>query len=140
MPAIGEENGGILYTFKGLFGGYEGYFSDGPYYEKVKEYSRLDNRDVWEYTLNLNEEETDRMLAHLWELKDINFDYYFFDENCSFRLLELIEVARPSVNLLDGFSVYAIPLDTVLVVDDADLIDTSYYRASNQSKLIFQHQ
>ena len=34
----------------------------------------------------------------------MNFDYYYFDENCSYRLLELLEVARPGTELTDEFS------------------------------------
>ena len=37
------------------------------------------------------------MLKHLWELQGIAFDYYYFDENCSWQLLGLLEVARPSL-------------------------------------------
>lgn len=134
---VDKNDNGMFYAFKGLVGGYPGYFSDGPYYEKVKEYSRLDNRDIWEYQLNLTPAEVDFMLAHLWELKNIRFDYYFFDENCSFRLLELLEVARPGTRLIDGFDFYAIPVDTVAAVEHAGMIDSVYYRASNKSRLQF---
>ena len=50
-----------------------------PYYEKIKEYSNLENRDIWEYSLEFTPDEVERMLLHLWELKDIYTDYYFFD-------------------------------------------------------------
>ena len=43
------------------------------------------------------------MLQHIWELRDIVFDYYFFDENCSMRLLELLDVARPGHALAGMF-------------------------------------
>ena len=87
----------ILYAWKGLMGGYPGMFALVPYREKLAEYSRLENRDLWEYKLNLTPEETGRMVEHVWELKQVRFDYYFFDENCSFRLLELMEIARPGI-------------------------------------------
>ena len=130
-----DPDAGFSYAYKGLFGGYPGYFSDGPYYKKVKEYSRLDNRDVWEYRLNLTPAEMDVMLMHLWELNGIKFDYYFFDENCSFRLLELLEAAREGVVLTTHFDVYAIPLDTIREADKAGLIDSVEYRPSNRRKL-----
>ncbi|WP_169714003.1 DUF4105 domain-containing protein [Oceanicoccus sagamiensis] len=122
----------LLYAYKGLFGGYEGMFAAGSYIEKVKEYSRLESRDLWEYRLNLEGEEIDRLMAHIWELNLINFDYYFFDENCSFRLLELMEVARPSVELTETFPVVAIPIDTVRIAEDNQLIDSVVYRPSRQ--------
>ena len=137
FAAFVEGSAGFSYAYKGLFGGYPGYFSDGPYFKKVKEYSRLDNRDVWEYRLNLTPDETDIMLAHLWELNEIKFDYYFFDENCSFRLLELLEVARDGTTLTTDFDVYAIPLDTVRSAERAGLIEDVVYRPSNRRKLEF---
>jgi hypothetical protein len=86
----------ILYAWKGLMGGYPGLFALVPYQEKLSEYRSLENRDLWEYRLNLTQEETGRMVEHVWELKQIQFDYFFFDENCSYRLLELLQVARPA--------------------------------------------
>ncbi len=129
------DGGGLMYAYNGLFGGYPGKFADAPYHKKVKEYSRLDNRDIWEYKLNLSPEETDRLVTHLWEMNNITFDYFFFDENCSFRLLELIQVARPSVALTEQFGLSAIPIDTIRVVDDANLVERVNYRPSNQQKL-----
>ena len=75
------------------------------------------------------------MLAHIWELQGINFDYYFFDENCSFRLLELIDVARPGLFLANQFPLTAMPLDTVRVVEAANLIDDIHYRPSILTEL-----
>lgn len=100
-------------------GGYPGLFALVPYREKLAEYSRLENRDLWEYKLNLTPEETGRMVEHVWELKQVRFDYYFFDENCSFRLLELMEIARPGIELTEQFPLTAIPTDTVRAVKNA---------------------
>jgi hypothetical protein len=128
---------GMLYAWRGIVGGYPGHFSSGTYIEKTKKYSRLENRDLWEYRLALTPAEVDQMLAHIWELNEVSFDYYFFDENCSFRLLELIEVARPDLDLTSGFDAWAIPLDTVRVVEKAGLIADVYYRPSNQSTVTY---
>lgn len=85
----------IFYIYRGLAGGYPGYFSIVPYVTKIQDYAHLENRDMWEYPLTLDTDEMNWLVEHLWELKDTRFEYYFFDENCSFRLLELMEVARP---------------------------------------------
>ncbi len=125
----------ILYAWKGLMGGYPGLFALVPYSEKLSEYSRLENRDLWEYRLNLTPDETGRMIEHVWELKQIRFDYYFFDENCSFRLLELLEIARPGVELTRHFPITAIPTDTVRAVRDAGLVERIDYRPSREKEL-----
>ena len=120
----------ILFAYKGIFGGYPGITSIQPYYEKIRLYSDIEHRDLWEYQLNLTQPEVDMMLAHTWEIRERNFDYYFFDENCAYRLLALIDVARPGTNLLDEVSTHAIPSDTVRWVVDRGLVEEVYYRPS----------
>ncbi len=103
----------IIYAVKGIFGGYPGYFSNDPYYKKIKQYNDFENRDIWEYELSVTQSEVDMFLMHLWELRKINFDYYYFDENCSYLLLELLDVSKPGLNLRDDFFTWVIPIDTV---------------------------
>ncbi|MCU1741453.1 MULTISPECIES: Lnb N-terminal periplasmic domain-containing protein [unclassified Pseudomonas] len=131
----GSDNS-ILYAWKGLAGGYPGLFAMVPYQEKLSEYRSLENRDLWEYRLNLTPEETQRMVEHVWELKQIQFDYFFFDENCSYRLLELLQVARPSLHLTEQFPLTAIPTDTVKAVKDAGLVERIDYRPSRERELL----
>lgn len=127
----------IMYAYRGLAGGYPGLFITEPYFKKIQEYNRIEHRDIWEYKLNLTAEETLRIIKHLWELKTINFDYYFFDENCSYRLLELIEVARPGIELTDEFKLTAIPVDTIRAIEKAGLIESVQYRPAQTTKIQF---
>ncbi|MGH8376124.1 MAG: DUF4105 domain-containing protein, partial [Pseudomonas sp.] len=131
----GSDNS-ILYAWKGLMGGYPGLFAMVPYQEKLSEYRSLENRDLWEYRLNLTRQETARMVEHVWELKQIKFDYFFFDENCSYRLLELLQVARPSLRLTEQFPLTAIPTDTVKAVKNAGLVESIQYRPSRERELL----
>jgi hypothetical protein len=127
-----SESNGILFALNSLVGNYPGMFSMMPYYLKVREYNDLENRDIWEYELELEPEEIDRLLMHVWELGPVHFDYYFFDENCSYYLLELLEVARPDLDLIGDFRWWAIPSDTVrAVVRQNGLLRRSVYRPSN---------
>ncbi|WP_019411893.1 DUF4105 domain-containing protein [Pseudomonas psychrophila] len=131
----GSDNS-ILYAWKGLAGGYPGLFALVPYQEKLSEYRSLENRDLWEYRLNLTPEETQRMVEHVWELKQVQFDYFFFDENCSYRLLELLQVARPGLQLTTQFPLTAIPTDTVKAVKEAGLVESIEYRPSRERELL----
>ena len=124
------EDNSLFYIYRGLAGGYPGRFVIVPYVTKIQEYSNLENRDIWEYTLDLTREERLRLIDHLWELNDINFDYYFLDENCSFRLLELIDVARPGSGIMAGFRLAEAPVNTVRVLEREGLIAEREYRAS----------
>jgi hypothetical protein len=106
-------DGGALFAVKGIVGAYPGFFSLWPYAEKVKQYGDWESRDIWEYRLPLGAAEVERILLHVWELRDVRFDYYFFGENCSWALLGLLRVARPELDLQARFPVWAAPADTV---------------------------
>ncbi|MDD2791020.1 MAG: DUF4105 domain-containing protein [Sulfurimonas sp.] len=127
---------GIIFAIKGLFGGYYGQYSLLPYYEKLKEYRDAEQRDVWEYNLNLDEAEVLRMTQHIWELNKTHSYYYFFTENCSYNMLWLLEVARPSVHLREYFSYDVIPLETIHAAKEEKLIQDINYRASKRTLLL----
>jgi len=120
------------YVAKGLFGGYSGIFRTKPYYKMVQEYTNIENRDIWEYQLDITPEEISQLVRHVWEVRGIDFDYYFFRENCSYRLLALLDVVRPGLQLTaeGDFPFYAIPVDTVRELEDAGLIQSRLFRAS----------
>ena len=111
----GDDNG-ILFAFKGIAGSYPGQYSTYPYYLKVLEYNNAENRVLWEYPMGFTADEIDRLVRHLWELGRSSQSYYFFDKNCSYQLLALLEVARPSLDLRSGLSpAFVPPADTVKV-------------------------
>lgn len=126
---------GFVNAFKGLFGHYKGYYSMLPYYEKVKEYNDMAQRDMWEYSLDLTEEEVKKMFLHFWELKDIYSDYYFFGGNCSYDLLFLLEAARPDLKLTERFGAWVLPVDTIGVVYEAGLVNGVRYRPSMAARI-----
>lgn len=126
-----------VYMAKGLFGGYPGYFSILPYYAKLQEYSDVNDRDIWEYPLNLDRREVRRLLLHVSELDNIYSDYFFFKENCSYDLLFLLEAARPSLRLTDRFRWWVIPLDTIREVRKGGMIQEAIYRPSRSTKVAY---
>jgi hypothetical protein len=131
----GGADNSLFYIWRGLAGGYPGQFSVTSYVEKIRDYAFVENRDMWEYTLALDSDEIDWVVRHLWELRGINFDYYFFDENCSFRLLELIKVARPETPLMDELRFAELPVNTVRALYRADLVAERRYRPSKAGEL-----
>jgi hypothetical protein len=131
-----NDTNGIVFAFKGLTGLYPGGFSLMPYYDKVEKYAELENRDMWEYELNLNEPEIRRILEHLWELRQVPFPYYFFNKNCSYQLLTLLEIARPTLSLTERFRYWAIPSDTVrAILEDETILLKVVYRPSDRNKI-----
>jgi len=126
----------IVYSWKGITGGYPGKFYMQAYFETLQEYSDIEQRDIWEYPLNLTPVEINQLIRHLWEVKGMHFDYFFFRENCSYRLLALLDVARENINMsIDSHPLYAVPVDTVRDVEKASLISGRFYRPSTHNKI-----
>jgi hypothetical protein len=121
---------GLRYAWRGITGFYPGKFDILRYYVEHTSYLDYRDRDIWEYRLKLSPAEIDLMLAHLWELLPIRFDYYFFDENCSYQLLTLIQAAKPDYPLSEELDIYAIPADAVRVLAKYDLIEYNQYHPS----------
>jgi len=131
-----DNTNAAVFAIKGLFGGYFGKYSLLPYYDKLKEYRETEHRDIWEYDLNLKEDEVERMLEHIWELNGTQSYYYFFTENCSYNMLWLIEIARPSLHLREEFMFDVIPLETAHILKEKDVISNSNYRPSKRTILL----
>ena len=126
------------YAWKGLTGQYPGEYSLMPYYRKVKEYGDFESRDLWEYELNLNEQETLFLVQHIWEMQKVSFPYYFVSDNCAYRLLGLIDLVRPNANLAEQFKVAAIPVETIKAIEQNDLIKDTVYRPALETELLAQ--
>jgi hypothetical protein len=118
------------YIYKGLFGGFPGINPVKRFHEIYKTYSDIENRDIWEYKLNLSIEELDFLILHVWELKNNVFDYYFLDENCAYRLIALLDVARPDLCLARDFTIYTIPTDVIRALKKNGLVQSTSYRPS----------
>jgi uncharacterized protein DUF4105 len=126
----------ILYMAKGVFGFYPGLFGIRPYYEQLKRYADWENRNIWEYRLNVDRGGLDLLLMHLWELRAVEFPYYFFTKNCSYELLSLLEIAIDDLDARARFSGYVIPVDAVRVIaDQPGLVKDVRYRPSPEASL-----
>lgn len=137
--ANADPGDGFTFAIKGLTGSYPGVMSNSPYYVKVREYTDMESRDIWEYELDLKADEIIQLLRHAWEIGATRFDYWFFDENCSYLLLTLLDAARPGLQLGDRFIWNAIPIDTVrAAVDTPGLVRKVTYRPSAGSELAFR--
>ncbi len=111
--AVPPEENDFAFIWFGVTGGYPGQLSTVPYYAKVNEYSNSESRDLWEYELDINADQTWWLLANAWEIETNSYlDYFFFDENCSWLMLTMLEVARPDWTLSD-FSFDVVPGETI---------------------------
>lgn len=93
---VPENEGGLTYFYKGIFGGYSAVFERQPFFRHMAKYGEEDLRDVWEYELNLSDEQIKIILAHTWELQKADLTYYFFRKNCAYQIAKLIALVSPA--------------------------------------------
>lgn len=84
-----------VYAFKGVFGGYRSFFATADYFKQDAAYSKNEQRDMWEYVLDLTPEQRKLINYHLYELQNKAFRYYFIKQNCGYRVASLLELIYP---------------------------------------------
>lgn len=119
------------YILRGLGGGYQAGFSDRYFYTQDLVYSRTEFRDIWDYELLLTDAQRTLLLLHLWEILGRKFTYYFLDQNCGYRLSELLELVLDEPLLRQAKHWYA-PVETFHRLEDLD----RQRRAAGQHGLI----
>ncbi len=129
-----DDANALVYAIKGLTGQYPGVWSLIPYYYKVREYNDFESRDIWEYELSLPPDEVETVAAHLWELGQTYFDYWYMSENCSYHILGALEVANPNYHFVDRLHYPVVPAETVKVLYTVPgLVKAVHYRPSMRS-------
>lgn len=138
---VSDDENPFAFMYFGVTGGYRGQWSTETYYTKVREYVKGENRDLWEYELNFTPQETRHFLDHLWELETNSyFDYYFFDENCSFQILAALEAVRPDWNIT-SHTIYMIPGESIKnLFDQPGIVRDVKLRPSLQRQVLQKYQ
>ena len=130
------DDGGVVYMAKGVTGRYPAFFGVRPYYQQLKRYSDWENRDIWEYRLNVDEGQLEFLLMHLWELQGAEFPYYFFTRNCSYELLRLLDASIAGLAASSHFRGAVIPVDTLRTLTQRPgFVTNTRYRPSPATKL-----
>lgn len=130
---VATEDADVGYIVKALVGGFYGQYSTYRYHERVRQYVRVNHRDLWEYPVRLSREERWRVMWHLWEMRDVGSDYLFFTENCAYMLLSLLDTGNETSTLTAEFDdpiPYVIPVDTIRAARDAGVLDPPTLRPS----------
>ena len=139
--AVAKNENLATYIWKGLAGGFNGYYAMSPYYQKLHEYSDMEERDIWEYPLKLNSDEVKMMVLHSIELDSIPTRYFFLDENCALNLLYIIEAGRPALKLVEHFQhrpdFWVIPSETILFLQNLGVLEHPIYQPSLSRQIDF---
>jgi len=114
---VPPDTSSLGYALRGLSGGFKGKYHLLPYHMKLREYGQIDNRDIWEFPLTLTPEQLDIIIRHGYEMLISWYDYYFFRENCAYHMLSLFDVAFPDDRLTDDFPLWALPVDSIRILE-----------------------
>ncbi|MFP5491463.1 MAG: DUF4105 domain-containing protein [Bacteriovoracia bacterium] len=137
---VPKEVGAAEYVWKGLMGGFPGIFNESPFYVLFQEYANMERRDIWEYELNLDSEETSQILAILFEVIHFaKFDYLFLTDNCSSLLIRLIDIVAKKL-FHASLPTYVIPIETVKVLDKKGMLKQTIYHPSITSRMVQQSE
>jgi len=110
----------LAYAILGLTGGFKGNYGLLPYFVKIQEYNDSESRDLWEYKLDFNTEEKDMFLAHLWEMDQAQYDYYYLTENCSYHLLTFLDAIRPTLGFKEKLPYFILPSETLSILNQKE--------------------
>jgi hypothetical protein len=111
-----ENENPFRYIANGIFGGYQGYFANQKYHHQTLTYNESELRDLWEYELNIQQQDVELILAHLWELEDIPMTYYFFEQNCAYQIARLLEMVTGEKLIAPG-KVWVMPYDVIMMFE-----------------------
>ncbi len=75
--------GGLKYFVNALNEDYKARFNHLSLHEKIKAYNEFEGRDIWQYQLNLNENQVVNSIILAHELKNKQFNYNFFNWLCN---------------------------------------------------------
>ncbi len=142
FTAITDTKNPLFYAFKGLVGLFHGKFELQSFANKLVEYSDIQQRDLWEYQLDLRPAEVHLFMLHVWELQATHIDYTYLHGNCSYHLLAAIEAAAPRLKLIDRLKTTVFPVDTVdAIFDEPRLVDKieTFPSERNRSKAAAYH-
>lgn len=93
--AIVPENESMLpYVIKGLVGSYDAGFTHHQYFYHSHNYGQNELRNLWEYELDIGPSDVELILAHIWELREKKYRYFFLNKNCAYRMAEIISLAN----------------------------------------------
>jgi hypothetical protein len=91
-----------------------------PYQKKIDEYNDRQKRSIWEYKLNLTQDQIDNVVSHIWEMRRIRTKYNFITHNCGSALLYLLYVADS--NLQKIYNPLDAPLDIIKKLNQENYI------------------
>jgi hypothetical protein len=113
--------------------GMKGFFILSPYETQKNRYLNEEDRNIWEYDLNLSAYEKRLIYYHFWELKDIDITYLFTGFNCATIVDDMLGIVDK--NYKDKTSLWITPKDVIKKANEHKLLNSSVLIPSNTWEL-----
>ncbi|OOR85596.1 DUF4105 domain-containing protein [Moraxella canis] len=126
-------DGAIVSTLKSISGGYPGVMEIMPYQKKADDYLVKDERDLWQFSLDLTPEEVAQIVRHIWEVKDMERPYFFTHDNCATEIVRLIDVVRPEGSVQAEVGNVVIPSRIAAILSEAGMVTDQKFIPSNST-------
>lgn len=128
-----KADGVIVSTVKSASGGYPAVMEIMPYQKKADDYLVKDERDLWQFSLNLTPKEVTQIVRHIWEVKEMKRPYFFTHDNCATEIVRLIDVVRPEGNIQADIGNIAIPSRIAAILSQAGMVTDQKFIPSNST-------
>lgn len=121
-------------AIKSTFGGFAGGIEFLNFEQKQNEYLIDNERDIWQYQLDLTPEQITQILRHIWETKDVARPYFFTHNNCATEIVRLVDVVREDKDISKAVGNIVIPAKIARILDKQGMIKSQQFIPSNASK------
>lgn len=116
-----------------LVKGKPGYLMVSPHRQQMAFYLHQEQRNVYEYPVNMKADQLALLQAHIWELRQVSVDYFFHSLNCATLTNNLLGFA--SADLLPNSVNWLSPLDVVKVSYNAGILSSPTLYPSDKWKV-----
>lgn len=128
-----KADGVLVSTAKSIIGGYPGVMEIMPYQKKADDYLVKDERDLWQFSLNLTPKEVTQIVRHIWEVKEMERPYFFTHDNCATEIVRLIDVVRPKGHVQADIGHVVIPSRIAAILSQAGMVTDQKFIPSNST-------
>ncbi len=119
--------------WESLVTGKNGYFQLSPFQEALNHYLNVEQRNVWEYKIDIAKNKKEVFHDHLWELKKTKLKYFFNSYNCATFTKMLLRVGNSNKVNID--SSWLSPIDIVKSSHQSKVISSSKLIPSDKWQL-----
>lgn len=120
-------------AIKSVVGAYDSGLEFFNYQDKKNDYTIKNERDIWQYEMDLSTSEVRQILRHLWETKDINRPYFFTHDNCATEIVRLIDVVKADKDIARNMGKIVIPAKVAQILQKHGMVKKTIFVPSNST-------